>query len=67
MITTDNHVGYQERDMIRGNDSFLAFEECLKMANDYKCDMVLQGGDLFHHNKPSRSTMYYLIVCYGAL
>jgi hypothetical protein len=31
MITTDNHLGYKENDKIRANDSFAAFEECLKM------------------------------------
>jgi double-strand break repair protein MRE11 len=26
MIMTDNHLGYCERDPIRGNDSFASFE-----------------------------------------
>ena len=32
MIATDNHVGYAERDQVRGEDSFLAFEEILQHA-----------------------------------
>ena len=29
VISTDNHLGYKERDPIRGSDSFAAFEEVL--------------------------------------
>lgn len=29
LITTDNHMGYKEKDPIVGPDSFNAFEECL--------------------------------------
>jgi double-strand break repair protein MRE11 len=29
LIATDNHLGYLERDPVRGNDSFAAFEEIL--------------------------------------
>ena len=32
MVSTDNHLGYLERDPIRGNDSFAAFEEVLLLA-----------------------------------
>ena len=32
MVATDNHLGYAERDPIRGNDSFAAFEEILILA-----------------------------------
>ena len=31
LITTDNHLGYKEKDNIVANDSFLAFNESLKM------------------------------------
>ena len=34
LIATDNHLGYQEKDPIRGNDSFEAFEEILKLARE---------------------------------
>ena len=36
LITSDNHVGYNEKDEIRGNDSFHTFEEVLKIAADEK-------------------------------
>lgn len=50
-------MGYAERDQIRGQDSFLAFEEVLKIAKERKVDFLLLGGDLFHENKPSRQTL----------
>ncbi|KAK5581926.1 hypothetical protein RB653_003506 [Dictyostelium firmibasis] len=58
LVATDNHLGYLERDPIRGDDSFNSFEEILKYAHTLKVDMVLLGGDLFHDNKPSRSCLY---------
>ncbi|EGC34567.1 hypothetical protein DICPUDRAFT_34779, partial [Dictyostelium purpureum] len=58
LVATDNHLGYLERDPIRGDDSFNSFEEILKYAHSLKVDMVLLGGDLFHDNKPSRSCLY---------
>lgn len=57
-IATDNHLGYLEEDTIRGEDSFNTFEEILMLSKEEKADMLLLGGDLFHHNKPSRPTMY---------
>jgi double-strand break repair protein MRE11 len=48
LVTTDNHMGYRETDLIVGEDSFNSFEECLKIANDENVDFVLLGGDLFH-------------------
>ena len=59
MITTDNHLGYKENDKVRSNDSFLAFEEALKIASKMSnLDMMLMGGDLFHEHKPSRKTFW---------
>ena len=58
LISTDNHLGYCETDPVRGLDSFAAFEEVLYLARLHKVDMVLLGGDLFHHNKPSRRTLH---------
>ncbi|KAG0044666.1 Double-strand break repair protein mre11a [Gryganskiella cystojenkinii] len=58
MVATDNHLGYLERDPVRGNDSFAAFEEILALAAESEVDMILLGGDLFHENKPSRKTMH---------
>lgn len=57
MISTDNHLGYLEKDPVRGDDSFRAFEEVLALAKSNEVDMVLLGGDLFHDNKPSRKTI----------
>lgn len=47
-----------ERDPIRGNDSFVTWEECLKQAEALKVDFILHGGDFFHDNKPSRRTLF---------
>ncbi|KAL7528019.1 hypothetical protein ACHAXR_002675, partial [Thalassiosira sp. AJA248-18] len=58
LLSTDNHLGYNERDAIRGRDSFAAFEEVLSLARHHKADMVLLSGDLFHDNKPSRKTLH---------
>ncbi|CAN8065665.1 unnamed protein product [Agarophyton chilense] len=57
LISTDNHLGYLEKDPVRGDDSFRVFEEVLELAKTNQVDMVLLGGDLFHDNKPSRSTI----------
>ncbi|KAI8601288.1 Mre11 DNA-binding presumed domain-containing protein [Dissophora ornata] len=57
-LATDNHLGYLEKDPVRGDDSFAAFEEILALAAESEVDMILLGGDLFHENKPSRKTMY---------
>ena len=58
IVSTDNHVGYLERDPLRGSDSFLAFEEVLATARRTRADLVLLAGDLFHENKPSRYTLW---------
>jgi len=58
VISTDNHLGYKERDPIRGMDSFAAFEEVLCFSKWKGADMLLLGGDVFHDNKPSRRTMH---------
>ncbi|KAI5148637.1 double-strand break repair protein MRE11 [Enteropsectra breve] len=55
-ITSDNHLGYKETDPLRGDDSFHTFQEILELAAMHGADIVLQGGDLFHENKPSRNT-----------
>lgn len=70
LITTDNHVGYNENDPIRGEDSWKTFEEIIGIAKDKDVDMILQGGDLFHINKPSKTSMYQVMKiikenCFG--
>ncbi|KAK9465749.1 Mre11 DNA-binding presumed domain-containing protein [Lipomyces arxii] len=58
LISSDNHVGYNERDPIRGEDSFNTFEEIITAAKERDVDMVLLAGDLFHENKPSHKAVY---------
>ena len=53
LITTDNHMGFREKDPIVGQDSFDSFEECLQIGNQKNVDFVLLGGDLFHDQRPS--------------
>lgn len=70
IVSTDNHLGYQEKDAVRGNDSFAAFEEVLVRAKEQNADFVLLAGDLFHENKPSRRTLHSAIQilqthCFG--
>ncbi|KAL0410072.1 UNVERIFIED_CONTAM: Double-strand break repair protein MRE11 [Sesamum latifolium] len=57
LIATDCHLGYMEKDEIRRHDSFQAFEEICSIAEQKQVDFILLGGDLFHENKPSRSTL----------
>ncbi|XP_044140526.1 double-strand break repair protein MRE11 [Bufo gargarizans] len=58
LVATDIHLGYMEKDAVRGNDSFVTFDEILRLAKDNEVDFVLLGGDLFHDNKPSRRTLH---------
>jgi double-strand break repair protein MRE11 len=58
LIATDNHLGFAERDPIRCDDCFAAYEEVLQTARKKKADMILLAGDMFHENKPSRRTMH---------
>ncbi|KAJ8764657.1 hypothetical protein K2173_007744 [Erythroxylum novogranatense] len=57
LVATDCHLGYMEKDEIRRHDSFQAFEEICSLAEQKQVDFLLLGGDLFHENKPSRSTL----------
>ncbi|KAL8830699.1 MAG: hypothetical protein Q9191_001281 [Dirinaria sp. TL-2023a] len=70
LVATDSHVGYNERDSIRGDDSWKSFHEVLCLAKEKDVDMILLAGDLFHENKPSRKSMYQVMRslrmnCYG--
>lgn len=70
LVATDNHVGYNERDPVRGDDSWKTFHEIMTLAKDRDVDMVLLGGDLFHDNVPTRKSMYNVmrslrLNCYG--
>lgn len=77
MLATDNHIGYMERDPVRGEDSINTFREILQLAVKHEVsfeagtqpssivcqvDFILLAGDLFHENKPSRECLYKTIA-----
>ncbi|OBZ66455.1 Double-strand break repair protein MRE11 [Grifola frondosa] len=62
MLATDNHIGYLERDPIRGQDSIDAFKEILQLAVKHDVDFILLAGDLFHENRPSRDCLYQVMA-----
>lgn len=62
LLATDNHVGYNERDPVRGQDSIDTFREILEIARDRKVDFILLAGDLFHENRPSRACLHQMIA-----
>ena len=64
LVATDTHLGAHERDPIRRDDAFLAFEEIFDHARRQLCDCVFLAGDVFDANKPSRET---LVRCMDAL
>lgn len=35
-VATDNHLGFLEKDPVRGQDSFRSFEEILKLAHEHE-------------------------------
>ncbi|KFA51409.1 hypothetical protein S40293_03273 [Stachybotrys chartarum IBT 40293] len=61
LVATDNHVGFEERDAIRKDDSWRSFDEVMNLARTQDVDMVLLAGDLFHENKPSRKSLYQVM------
>ncbi|EPQ51935.1 DNA repair exonuclease [Gloeophyllum trabeum ATCC 11539] len=62
LLATDNHIGYNERDPIRGQDSINTFKEILQLAVKHDVDLILLGGDLFHENRPSRDTLFQVMA-----
>ncbi|RXW22260.1 hypothetical protein EST38_g3609 [Candolleomyces aberdarensis] len=62
LLATDNHIGYMERDPIRGQDSINTFKEILQLAVKNDVDFILLAGDLFHENKPSRECLYQTLA-----
>jgi len=34
LVATDSHVGYEERDPVRKDDSWKSFDEVMRMAKD---------------------------------
>ncbi|XP_059960689.1 double-strand break repair protein MRE11 isoform X3 [Mesoplodon densirostris] len=58
LVATDIHLGFMEKDAVRGNDTFVTLDEILRLAQENDVDFILLGGDLFHENKPSRKTVH---------
>uniref|UniRef100_A0A8C6DAX0 Double-strand break repair protein n=1 Tax=Moschus moschiferus TaxID=68415 RepID=A0A8C6DAX0_MOSMO len=58
LVATDIHLGFMEKDAVRGNDTFVTLDEILRLAQENDVDLILLGGDLFHENKPSRKTLH---------
>ncbi|XP_017353892.1 double-strand break repair protein MRE11 isoform X1 [Cebus imitator] len=58
LVATDIHLGFMEKDAVRGNDTFVTLNEILRLAQENEVDFILLGGDLFHENKPSRKTLH---------
>jgi double-strand break repair protein MRE11 len=70
VVFTDSHLGFQEKDPVRGDDSFAAYEEAFHFAAREKADFVLHAGDMFHENRPSRRTLHSAMTvlrkyCFG--
>ncbi|XP_073363613.1 double-strand break repair protein MRE11-like [Aegilops tauschii subsp. strangulata] len=57
LVANDYHLGYMKKDEIWSFDSFEAFEKICAFGKQKEVDFVLLGGDLFHENKPSCSTL----------
>lgn len=58
MLATDNHLGYNQSDPIRGQDSLNTFREILEIARERQVDFILLAGDLFHENRPTRACLH---------
>ncbi|KAM4859227.1 double-strand break repair protein MRE11 [Thomomys bottae] len=58
LVATDIHLGFMEKDAVRGHDTFVTLDEILRLAQENEVDFILLGGDLFHENKPSRKTLH---------
>ena len=56
LVSSDIHLGYAEKDPVRGDDSFKTFDELLCLGREQEVDLVLLAGDLFHESKPSKQS-----------
>ncbi|CAH8827347.1 unnamed protein product [Trichobilharzia szidati] len=70
LVSTDNHVGYAEKDGLRGQDSIRTFEEILRLAVSNNVDLILFAGDIFHESRPSMRSLHEVmrllrIYCLG--
>lgn len=56
MLATDNHIGYLERDPIRGQDAINTFEEILQLAVKNDVRVILSNpAECLHTLCPSAS------------
>ncbi|KAL3318105.1 Double-strand break repair protein mre11a [Cichlidogyrus casuarinus] len=58
LVATDNHLGFMEKDGVRGRDSFKTFEEILAIALKQKVDFLLLAGDLYHEARPTTTCLH---------
>lgn len=68
LIATDIHLGYLEKDAVRGNDTFVTFDEIMKCAkqndvrNAHRAEMCTQGTEInLYFKKPFRLVVFYII------
>ncbi|KAL1515391.1 hypothetical protein AB1Y20_002019 [Prymnesium parvum] len=61
LVVSDLHLGFNERDPVRGNDTFDTLDEVFTIASEHKVDLVLIAGNLFHDNKPSRRALQHAV------
>ncbi|CAG8645911.1 1045_t:CDS:2, partial [Paraglomus occultum] len=62
LVTSDNHLGYKDGDVVLQDDSFVTFKEILDVAEQNKVDMILLGGDLFDKNQPPKHVRHRLMI-----
>jgi len=58
MLATDNHIGYLERDPVRGQDSINTFREILQLAVKHDVRFVSHRQQLFTQSYSLRSTSF---------
>jgi len=62
LISTDNHIGYAEKDEVRANDSLIAFEEVLQLAQKNDVDMILLGKRCYNAIAPCEAHHMHVLV-----
>lgn len=51
LVATDIHLGFMEKDAVRGNDTFVTFDEILRLAQENDVSMgELPGWQSQHFN-----------------
>ena len=61
MLATDNHIGYMERDPIRGQDSINTFKEILELAIKHEVRVLYATHSCLEAEDASRLTSYCLL------